>query len=231
MALDVVLRSSELLTATSTLKEDMGITTTSDDVRLERLIRQVTAWAETVVGYPLMLASYRETLAGFGTRNLMLSRTPLRAVSALFFGTDTGDDAEQFLSSDFGIDREAGFLTRTEGWDWTVPVTQDLDVKPVPGSEFEPWLADYIAGYTLAGIAATDTGGLYSTEKGTTSTGRTLPPDIEQAALIKASGVWRGNDNVFSKQVGDLRIQYGAGQSGIVTDSALEILRRYARTF
>lgn len=229
MSLDVVIASTDpALTTMSAVKDALGITTTSDDARISDMILRVSEWANGIVGYPLAAAKYREAVAGYGTRNLMLSRTPIRSVSALFYGTDTGE-ASQVESSEFGLDREAGFLTRTEGWEWTVPVEQGYELHPRAGQEYQPWMADYVAGYTF-GLSTTSA--LWSTEKGTTSTGRTLPYDIEDAVIRKVASVYTGNDGVYSKQVGDLRIVYGTGVrgGGWISDPSVDILRRYARS-
>ena len=74
------------------------------------------------------------------------------------------------------------------------------------------WLVDYIAGYSLAGVSTSQA--LWSTMGGTTSTGRTLPEDIEQAVINKASGMFDGSESVTEEEVGDLRVRYSSGASG-----------------
>lgn len=230
MSLDIVTETTEIgLTTVATVKTELGITTTSNDARIELLVRRATAWAETFVGYPLLAKRYRETLAGYGTRNLMASRTPVRSIASLFFGTDTGDDATQLLTTEFGLESKPGFLTRTDGWEWSVPVQQDYELRPVPGEEYQPWLIDYVAGFTLDGLSSSSPN--WSTEKGTTSTGRSLPYDIESAVIRKTVSVYTGIDGVFSKKVGDLAIIYGVGaQSGVVVDQAAELLKPWRRS-
>lgn len=229
MPLTVVVASTDASLATvAHVKEELGITTTSADDRIARLILQASAWADRVVGYPLAAQQYREAVAGYGTQRLMLSRTPLVSVSALFYGTDTGS-AIEVLTTEFSLDRDAGFLVRPEGWDWTVPVAQDLELRPVPGQELTPWLTDYVAGFSLVGHDPSSV--LWSTVHGTTSTGRTLPYDIEDAVITKVTQVYRGLDNVAMKQVGDLRIEYGTvGRSGEPVDPALSLLKAWRRS-
>lgn len=235
MGLQVVTAApNPLLTSVASLKANvLGATATSTayDTQFETAIRRASDWASRYVGYALPAAAYCETLAGYGMRNLMLARTPVRAVQALYFGTDTGGDAVQVLSTEFILDDTAGFLARIEGWDWSVPVLQEIGLRPVPGQEYEPWLAYYVAGFTLDGVSTADA--IWSTEKGTTSTERTLPYDIEQAVLVKAAAFYRGQDDaVLSKKVGDLAITYGqSDRTGLRLDPAETLLAPYRRTF
>lgn len=233
MPLSVTAATTEYLTSITTLKVELGLSTaaTTDDARLTATVARASDWAERFVGYALRAQKYRETLAGFGTRRLMLGRTPVRSVAALFYGTDTGEDATEFLdSTEYGLDAEPGFLTRVAGWEWSVPVEQEITVRPQPGQEFTPWLVDYVAGYTLDGVSTGSA--LWSTAHGTTSTSRTLPYDIEQAVLLKAAGYWLGNENVVEKAVGDLRIRYATRMSGGggVDDQAAALLGPYRRS-
>lgn len=214
------------LTTTSQVKTMLGTTLTSDDAHLSTLIRRASRWAEAYVGYPLSAQSYLETLPSHGTRRLTLARTPVRAVTGLFRGTDSADYT-QVDSSDFAVNAEAGFLERAAGWEWTAPVEGDLVLHPLVGQEIPDWRAEYAAGYTYAGI---DTGSsLYSTVKGTTSTGRTLPEDIEAAVVAKTIGWYQGDENVVARSVGDLRIQYGTFGGGEAADPARALLGPYRR--
>lgn len=214
MSLSVCSSSTDdVFTTTAYVKALLGTTATSDDATISSLIRAASRWAENYVGYPLSVQSYSETVPGRGRRRLLLERTPLRAVARVYEGTDTGT-AEQLDSSDFVIDSaEAGFLARDRGFGWTAPLMGrmfesaiPMSLTPLAGQETRPWLVDYVAGYTYGGI---DTGStMWSTEKGTTSTGRTLPEDIEHAVALKAIAYYEGDDEVVSEQLGDLRVQY-----------------------
>lgn len=228
MGLEITVETTDAyLTTTSAVKADLGITTSSDDTRLDALILRAGAWAETFVGYPLLLRRYRETVAGYGSRRLMLSRTPVRAVAGLFLGTDTGT-ADVVASSDFGVEAAPGFLVRDMGWEWSVTAIQDLVLRPQPGQEFQPWLVDYVAGYTFDGLSTSSA--LWSTAKGTTSTGRTLPYDIEAAVIAKAGRWYLGADTLVAKSVGDLRLQFGTGAGGRPVDPAADLLCAYRRS-
>lgn len=226
MALDVTIAATSTesgITTVASLKEIvLGATATSTnaDGYFEKLITRSSKWAETYMNRgPLDVRTYRETVAGFGRRSLMLSRTPIRAIKAVYRGTDT-DDATQLETSEFVVeDRDAGLIARNIGFSWNTPLQGrgsaisygdafPLDPAPLSGQEYKPWLVDYVAGWTFAGI---DTGSTHwSTEAGTTSTGRTLPEDIEFGVLLRAQGMYQNRDGISSESLGDLAVSYNA---------------------
>jgi hypothetical protein len=99
-----------------------------------------------------------------------------------------------------------------------------LTASPWPGEEDSPWLIDYVAGYVRDGM--TSTCALWSTAKGTTSTGRTLPADIEAAVIAKVVSWYEAEEGVIQKSVGDLSVQYDP----IGDDPAFKLLRPYIRS-
>lgn len=232
MSLDVLTQSTDRdLTTTSALKAMVlgaTATSTSQDAVLSRAIRQASRWAETYLGYHPTLQSYEECVASFGQRRLMLSRTPLVAVTGVFDATDTGS-ASEVLSTEYRVqDREAGFLSRDQGFAWTATLQAKsgagyggwsgsggsafpLQPEPVPGDEYEPWLVRYRAGWTYGGV---DTGSSnWSTAHGTTSTARTLPEDIEAGVLLRAQYIYENfdADGIAAESLGDLSVTYRSG--------------------
>lgn len=222
MPLEVIYASTDRqLTTTGNVKElvlGATATSTSRDNLLDRHITRASRAVETFLGQDVTLQTYRETVAGMGRRSLMLSRTPVRAVKALYRGTDT-DDATVVESSEFILDPEAGLIQRDGGFTWTVPLQGrgnavwggdaiPLDPQPLGGQEERPWLVDYVAGYVYAGLSPDSDN--WSTEKGTTSTGRTLPEDIETGAILKAQDLHDNKADVRSEKLGDLSVEYNA---------------------
>ncbi len=235
------------LTTTGALKQlifGATATSTAQDAYLSLVIRRASKWAETYVGYPLTLQTYQETVASYGMRELVLSRTPISAVDRVFDSSDTGT-ASQVLSSEFRVeDPDAGFLSRDLGWAWSATLQArygnayvsgggpafPLSPEPVPGDEYRPWLVDYRAGYVYGGLS-TDSAN-WSTEKGSTSTGRTLPEDIELAVLIAAQEIFENRNDVLSESLGDVSVTY-ANRSSAGPDSMTsyeKILAPYRRT-
>jgi hypothetical protein len=225
--IEVTVASTEVLTTPSAARVALGTTSTGDEAQLTATIAAATAWAEQFVGYPLRAQKYREVVAGYGTRSLLLARQPVRAVLAVWDTTST-DDADVLASSSFSVDRGAGVIRRPTGFDWSVASESWLVVRPLPGQEYPAWMVDYVAGYTADGISTGSS--LWSTEKGSTSTGRTLPADIEQAIITKAVAIQDGADSVVEEQVGDLRVRYvGWASKDEPRDAASEIMRAYRR--
>lgn len=214
MSLEVTVLSTDRdLASTASLKAMiLGATATStmQDLHFSNLIRRGSRWAESFIGYPLTVQSYRETVPGYNSRNLMLARTPLRAVAALYESTDTGTQAAM-LTSELRVESaEAGLLSRTNNgaWDWSVRYDVLLDIRPVPGQETKPNLVDYVAGWTYAGLSTSSAN--WSTMAGTTSTGRTLPEDIEEAVLLWCLKAHTVPVGVASESLGDLKVEYNA---------------------
>jgi hypothetical protein len=223
--LSVITKSTDVdLTTTSALKAlALGATTTStaQDTLLSNVARRASKWAESYIGKALTVQTYRETLPAYGRRSLMLSRTPVRAIKAVYDATDTGV-AQRLGTTEYRLeDPDSGLITRDAGFAWSASMqgriglsayggseSIPLDPAPMPGQEYKPWLVDYVAGWTYAGV---DTGSdNWSTENGATDTGRTLPEDIEQAVLLRAQMAWEGLDleGKDSEALGDLSVKY-----------------------
>src|SRR3990167_5035078 len=166
------------LGTTADLRLLLGATSTANDAYQQSLIVRASRWAETYLGYPLLTQVYSEKVPGFGTPYLTLARRPIRAVLRMFDSTST-DSAGEYTSTEIWVDsEEVGTLTRPSGFDWTVQTAQETAQTVLPNSEEKPWLIEYQAGYVFPETS--------STAYGTTSTGRSLPEDIEQAVLLKA---------------------------------------------
>lgn len=226
--------STEGLSRTCELRDALGTTATSDDALMNRSILRATAWAERYVGQPLQAQVYQETLAAYGGRDLMVSRTPVRAVLRLFDSTATSEGAE-LTSTEYRLeDADAGLIGRDKGFSWTADelfsggtfnvglVGAILPVRPR-----RPWLVEYEAGFVFPEAATSN--GIWSTAGGTTSTGATLPFEIEQAVLLKAREFYEGSaDGVSSKRVGDLAITYRSEAEGMgEAEKLLAPWRRY----
>jgi hypothetical protein len=196
---------------------------TTEYARLDALITRASQYAETYVGYPLTAQYYRETVRAFGDLNLMVSRTPLRAVVNLF---DDPNSTSPQNSTEYRIEnREAGFIQRDIGFEWTAQTVWSLGSAIMPRSEIPQWAVEYTAGYVYGGMSTAST--LYSTVNGTTSTGRTLPPDIEAAVIAKVRELYVTVDpRIASKKVGDLEIAY---KQQLVGSEAAQYLDPYVR--
>lgn len=218
------------LSTSSALREVIGVTSTAAAIDAAQLsaIRRATEWAIGYIGHDIRLQTYNEVVPSFGGSVLTLSHIPIRSIARMFDATDTGS-ASAICSSEYRLDdADAGLLSRPEGFAWTADVGFGLTGYPVPGSERRPWLVEYLAGWTLDGLS-TDSEN-YSTggKGGSTSTGRTLPTDVELAILLKASDLLTVGKvgMVESEKVGDLSVTYRTRSCGEPSE-AEQILRRY----
>jgi len=220
--------STEDLTTVAMTKAMLGITGTSDDGLLGTLIARATTAVEGYLGYPVRLQVYSESVAGFGQRNLMLARTPIRIVLRAFDSTDTGT-ATAVCSSEYRIeDATAGLLSRDAGFAWTAPIATEFVDYHRPGQETRPWLFEYAAGWQISCTT--------STALGVTSTGVEVPGDILMAVDETVKGWYVGRQQdpaVSSVTVGSLSMSFGgkggAIQSGSLPASATALLTRYRR--
>lgn len=200
-----------------------GTTSTARDAHIANLIRRGSMFAETFIGQPLTVQTYRETVPGFGRRSIMLSRTPIRVIKAIYDATDTGS-ATAIATSDYIVsDADVGLLSRAGGFAWTAPYQYGgggvyggdaipLAPEPMSGQESRPWLVDYIAGYTYDGVESSSvnasTEGKQIVEA--TSTGRTLPEDIEMGVIESAQAMFDNSPGISSESLGDVSVSYNA---------------------
>lgn len=248
MALQVIVKSTDLdLASTGIVKAlQFGATATSTayDTAFSQQIRRASRWAETVIQQPLTAQTYRETVAGFGRRSLLLARTPIRQIIAIYDATDTGT-ATQLLSSQFIIeDAEAGLIARNEGFAWSpalmghwgVPAVGGdavpLELTPMGGQERNDWLVDYIAGWSYDGLSTASVN--WSTGPGTTDTGRTVPDDVEMAVALEAQAFYRGplTADVSREKLGDIEVNYrtlGTDRTGRTIRRQDDLLAPYVR--
>lgn len=215
--------STEGLTTTTAFRQWLGSTATSDDSAQQWSILRASSWAESQLGYPAAVQVYSEIVPAFGTRELLLSRVPVRRVLRVFDSTTTSG-ANSYTSSEYRIeDADAGILTRDQGYAWTAFSYVGASDTVIPGSERRPWLVEYVAGWGgAAGATATCI---------STSTGAMLPYAVEQAVLLKAREFYQADGNVVSKKIGDLSITYATLGSGRPVDPALEALRPFLRMY
>ena len=147
----------------------------------------------------------------------MLARTPIRAVLR-FFNSTTTDDAVEYCSTQYKVEKELGLLTLMGGsiFPWTAVTAWNAGAYVPPDSEIESFYTEYQAGYVWPETT--------STEYGTTSSGPTLPADLQQGVLLKAVEIYSNTPtNLLSQSVGDLSITLQGKTIGGETRSQAEI--------
>ena len=180
-------------------KATVGTTTTADDTSIQFALDRATALIEGYIGYPLKRQVYHETVAGYGSNQMTVSRTPLKSVESIAYGSEVVDPISYDIESESG-----GIIYRELGWPWTAGVEYDLMPHVVPRSELKSYTVVYEAGYCING----------STADGWLTTGESVPEDLQGALVHAATFLYKsaGRDlSVSSKKIGDLSITYESG--------------------
>lgn len=202
------------------------LNSTASSSGLDKALTDATAWVERHItnsqSGSIRRWVGRETVAGTGTQQLMLSRTPVIRVVRMFDSTDTGN-ATEYCSTDFRIeDPDAGFVTLTDDAGFARDYVRDwyLDEFPRPGQTTRPWLVEYEGGWQLNCSSSTD-------KWASVTTGRTLPEDVERGVLMKAAeyASGGGGPTVSSMRVGPLALNYAS--EGL--DPVVELLAPWRR--
>lgn len=213
------------LATLQTVMDLLGATASSSGI--DDALNDATAWVERYVTNSasgvLRRQVYQETLAGRGTQRLMLSRVPVLGVQRMFNGTAT-ETATEYCSTNYRVENaDAGFLevTTDAGFQWDAPTDWFLAAHPRPASVYRPWLVVYEAGWQF-GCSTT------TSDWVTTTTGRTVPPDLSRAVALKAAELYQGvGPGLQSIKVGPLALSYGGGANSVSVDPVTDILSRY----
>lgn len=201
----------------------LGTTASSSgqDIALTRATRWVETYLTGEQGGSIRRQVYQESIAGYGSQRLMTSRTPLASIQRMFDDTSTGD-ATEYCSTDRRIENaDAGFieLTNVRTFAWDAIDLGQVHFSPLPSAANRRWLVVYEAGWQLE-CSSTANDWL------TTTTGQTLPGDVEHAILMKAAELYQGSAaGVESMQVGPLRMNWSSEAS----DPVIDILSPYRR--
>lgn len=201
------------LTTLALAREELGITDTSEDARLARLIRR----ASDVIGRLRRHGIYRQTitekLKGYGGDTLVLALRPLVSVDGLVIDGTTEDHTEVEI-----LDANAGVIRLSTGWPWTA--------RRSPGVA-----QDRMGGTEEAVIAVTYTGGWATpqqVEDDATIDEPHLPDQIADGALDTVVSLYRraGRDPLIaSEAIASASASYrgvntaiGQGMGGIIPD-------------
>jgi hypothetical protein len=216
----VALTNLVALTTLANAKDELGITDSTQDDRLERYILQASSAIEGYCDRAFRKTSQVETLQASGTRRIVLARTPLASLTSIVVDETTVDADEYEIE-----DASAGIVYRERGWP-----RRDAVV---------PWSIshDAIAGTAKRDVVVTYTGG-YVLPNDSTGT-RDLPFDVEAACLLTVVSIYRGRGRdraVSSKGTGDASVSYrlpntiiGVGMGGVIPDEATVMLAKYRR--
>lgn len=158
---------------------------------MDQLVTAVSRAIERFCGRVFAQQTYSETVNGTDWDTLLLTNAPIIGTPTV---TCDGSPVVDFTVRD----AEAASLHREVGWasaawvGWDTSIETDRQV-----SNYPLFTVAYTAGYKLPGEADS-----------------TLPPDIEEAAIMTAMQWYRRekrDGDVTTKKVGDLSITYGDG--------------------
>jgi len=216
----VSLENLVALTTLANAKDELGITDSSQDARVERYVLEASSACEGYCDRSFRKTTQVETLQASGTRRLVLSRTPLASITSIVVDGETLDASAYSIE-----DAAAGLVYRESGWpryDSVVPYSVSRDA--IAGTAKRDVVVTYVGGYVLPNDSV-----------GT----RDLPYDVEAACLMTVVSMFRarGRDRaVASKGTGDASVSFrlpnaiiGVGAGGVIPDEAAVILNRYRR--
>jgi len=195
------------------VKAELGITDSSSDARLIRLIKEASAAAVSYTGREFIQETVTEKLPSPGGRLIVLERTPIVSISSVKFKNGTALDASEFLIEN----PDAGIVRRLDK-DWTITRVFDHNITLLPTRFGEPdWEFKYVAGYMLdAGFGELQ-----------------LPEDVQLAVteITKAQFLRIGRDpTVVTETVDDDTIRYAdQGQVRRLPIQAIELLDAYVQ--
>ena len=133
------------LTSLSRVKEELGITATSDDVLLSRLISDATNLVHEILGRELYRAQWVETFAGNSKREILLSQYPVASLDAVtYYGAaQTLTDFKISSRNTGSIYNSVGFGTGGDPTEWGVTYTAGYFL-----------VGDNLSGTTFSAVAA-----------------------------------------------------------------------------
>ena len=208
------------LTTLQNVKIELGISLpdTQNDEYIERLIKAAT---DAIERYCQRHFSYQEgiveTVAGFGTSFILVSRTPLLTVQDIrILGVSIGANLDP---SEYEIfDADSGSIYRQAGWPWSAQTRGDITRDPLPGTERKR-------------IEVTYTGGFVTPDQEMDlSISRTLPYDLEQICIDTVVVMYRErgeNKAITSESLMSASVSFD--RSARLTQAAMAGLAPYQR--
>jgi len=195
MALTIKTPAAERnLTTLSAVHDALGITDTTIDAFLTRVIEASSDAIERYCNRVFARQVYTETIRGSDHPILVLTQTPILAVASVL---SDGEPITDYVLDD----PDVGSLYREVGWFRNAWIGWATEPATLPTTEAPTYTVEYTAGYYLPG-----------------ESGRNLPSAIEQAAILTVSDVFmkstHGTGNIKSKKVGDLSIEYTQSAEG-----------------
>ena len=177
--------SDYALTTIATVEDELGITPSSEDARVQRYIHAVSRWLTAPAQMNRTLqydAAIAENAAGYGDPYMIIDRPPLVGITSIVYDGTTLDATDYEIN-----DAKAGIIYFPKGTTWTAPsAAGTISSMPLPGMERKLYAVTYGGGWwtpqqLVSGAAPSGVDD--------------LPPEIEDACIQLVS-IRRGNRGV-----------------------------------
>lgn len=217
--------SVHALSTYATVRDELGLTGTQAQTRIERLIEAASAEFESLANRHFENSTaVTELLPGYGDYRLILRRVPVVSITTIKLLNTDGTVADTATSTDFKIeDADAGFISKPGGWYWTARTGNDIQASRLSGTELKMVEVVYNGGYITPNQTGT----------------RNLPYDIEESIIQSVVGLYRaqGRDPTITSETSAAgsSVSYGSSSSdtsgSFLTTAAKACARRYYRGF
>lgn len=199
--------SDNVLTTLATAKEDLGISGSSEDDKLTRLINVAS---DAIEGYCdrsfYRVTDQADTVGAFSTPYLSVTRTPVNSLTGITFDGVSLDLTK--VTVDFP---GCGLIARPGGWSSTAHRANDISRGLLPGTERLLYVATYDGGWYTP-----------KQEDDTPANTRALPWDLEDACVELVREIYKakGRDpGIKSEKLSLWSVTYGTSGSVVSSDS------------
>lgn len=195
---------------------------------MEQMIAQASGAAARECDRNFAKGTVTERVKGFGGQVLRLSRYPLVSITSVSYD-GSAVDSSAWEATPQEEDAAQGVLRHLTGlWEWTADYQQGAAPEQRAGSERPLYTVVYVGGYVLP-------------KDDSVGTPRTLPYDLERAAILTVVSMYRNegrNQDVVSESLMSASVTYagstvntgiGRGGGGIIPDNAMPLLEPYRR--
>lgn len=202
------------LTLLATVKAELGISVSTHDTVLERLIGVASEAVARFCGRKLHYqAAIVETVRGYGGQVLLLKRTPIVSITSIVI------DGTTLAADSYSIkDADVGSVYREVGWQWTSPLAEGLAAPAqVPGAEVHKYTVTYTGGW------------VFDPQAGSPTPARNAPYDLEQACIETVVHLWRFRGRFSNAKTEKEETSKVAWEGNAIPKPAQAILKRYRR--
>lgn len=216
--------SPVMLTTVSTVKDELGLSGSSEDAWISRAIKRVSAAIEAECGrkFQYNAAAVERHPAG-GLPNIALNRAPVISITSIYFDGQLMDEADYELDTLDGDISETGIVYFKSGTRNTNAYINGVELLPVAGTMQRLYVFTFEGGYVTP-------------EQETEELPRTLPYDLEAAAIQAVVDLYnkRGQrSDIQSEALMSASVSYarpkGDVVNGLLSDAVLGMLDDYRR--